>query len=248
MKHLFSFAGLLAVASIGVLAENWPQFRGPTGNGISQEKRLPLEWSESRNVTWKTAIHDKGWSSPVIWNGMIWLTTASDDGRKLSVLSLDAATGKVLRDIPLFEAVQPDLWKRYNSYASPTPVVARGRVYVSFGAAATACLSSPSGKVLWERRDIQCNHFRGAGSSPVLHGKLLFLNFDGSDHQFVVALDAATGKTVWSKDRSVDHRDIGPNGKPEADGDMRKAFATCQVATLGGMEQLISQGQSGVWL
>ncbi len=247
MKHLFSFAGLLAVASIGVLAENWPQFRGPTGNGISQEKRLPLEWSESRNVTWKTAIHDKGWSSPVIWNGMIWLTTASDDGRKLSVLSLDAATGKVLRDIPLFEAVQPDLWKRYNSYASPTPVVARGRVYVSFGAAATACLSSPSGKVLWERRDIQCNHFRGAGSSPVLHGKLLFLNFDGSDHQFVVALDAATGKTVWSKDRSVDHRDIGPNGKPEADGDMRKAFATCQVATLGGMEQLISQGAKAVY-
>jgi outer membrane protein assembly factor BamB len=126
-------------------------------------------------------------------------------------------------------------------------VVEEGRVYVSFGEAATACLDSKSGKVLWERRDLHCNHYRGAGSSPVVHGDLLFLNFDGADAQFVVALDKQTGKTVWKRDRSLDYRDLGPDGKPEAEGDFRKAFATVQVGRFDGVEHLVSQGAKAVY-
>jgi len=247
MNRLIPSALLAVAAAFQALAANWPQFRGPAGDGHSDSKALPLEWSETNHLAWKTPIHDKGWSSPVIWGDTVWLTTATEDGHRLFVLALDKATGKVVRDLPLFEATQSEVWKRYNSYASPTPALEKGRVYVSFGEAATACLDSATGKVLWERRDLHCNHYRGAGSSPILHGGLLFLNFDGADEQFLVALDKATGKTVWRRDRSLDYRDLGPNGKPESEGDFRKAFATCQVATLGGVEQLISQGAKAVY-
>jgi outer membrane protein assembly factor BamB len=237
----------LALAAVSIQAANWPQFRGPDGNGHSDSRALPLVWNETNHVAWKTPIHDKGWSSPVIWDKRIWLTTATEDGHRLFVLALDRDTGKVILDLPLFEATQSEVWKRYNSYASPTPVVEKGRVYVSFGEAATACLDSSSGRVIWERRDLHCNHYRGAGSSPILHGKLLFLNFDGADAQFLIALDKATGKTVWRQDRSLDYRDLGPNGKPESEGDFRKAFATCQIGSFDGMEHLVSQGAKALY-
>ena len=242
-RLLLAFPALLLSAQAG----NWPQFRGPSGDGIAPDANPPLEWAETRNVAWKTPIHDKGWSSPVVWGDTLWLTTATEDGRRLFVLAVDRVTGKVVHDLALFEANQSEVWKRYNSYASPTPVVEEGRVYVSFGEAATACLDSKSGKVLWERRDLHCNHYRGAGSSPVVHGDLLFLNFDGADAQFVVALDKRTGKTVWKRDRSLDYRDLGPDGKPEAEGDFRKAFATVQVGVVDGVEHLVSQGAKAVY-
>jgi outer membrane protein assembly factor BamB len=244
-----SFRLLLALPALLLSAQagNWPQFRGPSGDGLAPDANPPLDWAESRNVAWKTPIHDKGWSSPVVWGDTLWLTTATEDGRRLFVLAVDRVTGKVVHDLALFEANQSEVWKRYNSYASPTPVVEEGRVYVSFGEAATACLDSKSGKVLWERRDLHCNHYRGAGSSPVVHGDLLFLNFDGADAQFVVALDKRTGKTAWKRDRSLDYRDLGPDGKPEAEGDFRKAFATVQVGRFDGVEHLVSQGAKAVY-
>jgi outer membrane protein assembly factor BamB len=101
--------------------------------------------------------------------------------------------------------------------------------------------------VLWTRRDIKCNHFRGAGSSPILYRNLLFLNYDGSDHQFIAALDKQTGRTVWEKKRSVDFRDLGPDGQPEMGGDYRKAFATCQVAVFDGRPTLLSQGSRALY-
>jgi outer membrane protein assembly factor BamB len=121
-------------------------------------------------------------------------------------------------------------------------VIEEGRIYVTFGSPGTACVDTQSGKVLWQRRDIACNHFRGAGSSPILHGDLLIMNFDGSDHQFVIALNKNTGQTVWRTERSVDYKDLGPEGKPEAEGDFRKAFSTPHIAVLGGKPMLISQG------
>ena len=181
MKFASLLCTLACTASFAVAADNWPQFRGPTGDGQSSAKGLPLKWSETENVKWKTPIHDKGWSQPVIWADQIWLTTATDDGKDLFVMTLDKNTGKVLRDVKLFDAVQPEKWKGYNSYASPTPVIEEGRVYVSFGEAGTACLDTKTGAKLWERRDLKCNHYRGAGSSPILHGNLLVLEFDGAD-------------------------------------------------------------------
>src|SRR5262245_35423566 len=118
---------LCAVASSG--AENWPQFRGPDGDGHCGARGLPLTWSETQNVKWKTPIHDKGWSSPVIWGDQVWLTTATEDGKHLFALTIDKNTGRVTRDVKLFDAEQPELWKQYNSYASPTPVIEEGRVY-----------------------------------------------------------------------------------------------------------------------
>jgi len=220
----------------------WPEFRGPRGDGTSTATGLPLEWSETNHVTWKTAIHGKAWSSPVIWDHQVWLTTATEDGRTLSAICVDRDSGRIVRDLPLFEVEKPQFAHKFNSYGSPTPAIEKGRVYITFGSPGTACLDTGTGRVLWERRDFVCNHFRGAGSSPILYGNLLFLNFDGSDHQFLVALDKRTGKTVWQKDRSVDYQDLGPDGKPTADGDWRKAFATCQVASLNGHPTLLSQG------
>lgn len=235
------------VVSAAEAEPNWPQFRGPEGNGVSAATGVPISWSEQQNVKWKTLIHGRAWSSPVIWENQVWLTTASEDGRELWVVCVDARTGKIDADLKLFDVGKPQSIHTFNTYASPTPVVESGRLYLSFGSPATACLDTASGKLLWQRRDFVCNHFRGAGSSPILYRDLLLMNFDGSDRQYVVALDKTTGKTVWQVNRSVDFQDLGPDGKPEAEGDMRKAFATCHVARFGANDILISQGSRAVY-
>ncbi len=227
--------------------KNWTHFRGSSGLGLSGAQGLPTTWSETRNVTWKTPIHGRAWSSPVVQDGRVWLTTATEDGRALSVVSVDATSGKVVLDKLLFEVEKPQFAHKFNTYASPTPASESGRIYVTFGSPGTACLDASTGAVLWERRDFVCNHFRGAGSSPIIHGELLIMNFDGSDFQFVVALDKKTGKTVWRTDRSIDHKDLDAEGKPQAEGDFRKAFATPLVAMFGGKPLLISQGAKAAY-
>jgi outer membrane protein assembly factor BamB len=231
----------------GHAAENWPQFLGPDGNGHSKAVDLPLQWNEEKNICWKTPIHDRGWSSPIILGNQIWLTTATSDGRQLYALCIDRETGKILRDLKLFDVEKPQYCHPFNSYASPTPVIEPGRVYVTFGSAGTACIDTQSFQVLWQRRDIECNHFRGAGSSPILFQDLLIMNFDGSDHQFVLALDKRTGKTVWKTNRTVDFQDLDASGKPTAEGDYRKAFSTPHVATFNGKPELISLGSRAAY-
>jgi outer membrane protein assembly factor BamB len=236
---------LLALLSLSITlaaAENWPQFRGPTGDGQSDATALPLKFSDTEKVKWKTAIHGKGWSSPVIWSAQVWLTTATEDGTALSVLCVDKESGKVLRDEVLFRVATPQFCHKFNSYASPTPVIEEGRVYVTFGSPGTACLDTKTGAKIWERTDFVCNHYRGAGSSPILWGDLLLMNFDGSDHQFVVALDKKTGKTVWETKRSVDFQDLDKEGKPTGEGDFRKAFATPTIIQHAGKPILLSSG------
>ncbi len=214
-------------------AENWPQFRGPHGDGRADAAKLPLEWSESKNVVWKTRIHDKGWSSPVVWGDQVWMTTARADGTRLFAVCVDRNSGKVLHDIKVFDVEEPSrLWASYNSFASPTPAVEEGRVYVHFGTYGTACLDTKTGQTLWQRRDLHCDHFRGAASSPILSGDLLFLQFDGYDVQFVAALDKKTGRTVWKKDRDIDYK--------TTNGDAKKAFATPSLVTVGGKPELVS--------
>ncbi len=233
---------LFLFAITAAAAENWPQFRGPAGDGHSDAKGLPVHFSETEHVKWKTAIHGKGWSSPVIWGPQIWLTTATEDGTELSAVCVDKATGKVLQDKVLFRVATPQFCHKFNSYASPTPVIEEGRVYVTFGSPGTACLDTKTGEVLWQRTDFVCNHYRGAGSSPILWGNLIIMNFDGSDAQFVVALDKKTGKTVWQTKRSVDYNDLDKEGKPSGEGDYRKAFSTPHVIELKGHSLLLSSG------
>jgi outer membrane protein assembly factor BamB len=249
MKRLVAlvvfFEAVLA-ASLPARAQ-WPQFRGPDGMGLSSSATLPVTWSETTNVRWKTAIHGRAWSSPVILNGQVWVTTATDDGRELFAVAVDQKNGKILYDLNLFHVPQPQYAHPFNSYASPTPVIEAGRVYVTFGSPGTAAIDTRTGKVLWERRDLECNHFRGAGSSPVLFGNLLIMHFDGSDIQYVIALDKNSGRTVWRTARSIDFKDLGPDGKPQADGDFRKGFATPHIVTSAGGPVLVSIGSKATY-
>lgn len=129
---------------------SWPQFRGPTLQGVADDKNLPVVLDEKTGVVWKTAVHGKAWSSPVVADGKVWVSTATPDGKKLSIIRLDAATGKVELDEVLFEVVNPQFCHAFNSYASPTPVIEGDRIYVTFGSPGTACLDAKSGKKIWE--------------------------------------------------------------------------------------------------
>jgi len=217
----------LALAVSTVEAQDWPQFRGPDGEGHSSERGLPLEWSETRNVAWKTPVPGLGWSSPVVGGGRVWLTTAVDQrGISLRLLAFDIATGHEALNVEVFKIpsdrreINPK-----NSWASPTPILDGDRVYVHFGADGTAALST-SGDIIWKNKfEYQSQH--GAGGSPVLYGDLLIFNCDGSDVAFVVALDKQTGKVKWKTNR----------GMP-AD----QAYTTPLIIRVGDRDQLISVG------
>jgi outer membrane protein assembly factor BamB len=234
---------LLATAStVRAADDNWPQFRGPTADGHAPGRGLPLEWSENKNVVWKTAIHDKGWSSPVIWGKQIWMTSGlgsvdkrtPDDGKLLFGICVNKDTGKILYDLKVFDVDKPGTCFDYNSYASPTPVIEEGRVYLHFGSPGTCCVDTTTGKVIWGRNDLPCDHWRAAGSSPVLFEDLLILTFDGYDHQYLAALDKTTGKTVWKTDRNI------TTYKDNTNGDLKKGYSTPAVLTVDGRQLLVS--------
>ncbi len=228
-------------------SHHWPEFRGPTGQGVADVKVVPLQWSETQHVTWKTPIHGKAWSSPVVWGDQVWLSTATEDGRELFGVCVDRRTGKILFDQRLFSIATPQYADRFNSYGSPTPVIEDGRVYLTFGSAGTACLDTATFKVLWQRTDLPCNHYRGAGSSPTLWRNLLIMHFDGSDVQYVTALDKLTGKTVWKTDRSIDFQDLTPEGKPIREGDFRKGFSSPLVIEHEGRPLLVSSASKATY-
>ena len=236
---------VLSVQASGGEAPGWPEFRGPNGNGVAtapgETVGLPIEWSEEKNIVWKTAIPLKGWSSPVVLEGKVWLTTATEDGHDYFVICVDAETGEILLNEKLFHSDNPEpLGNDVNCYASPTPVLEPGRVYVSFGSYGTACLDTKTYEKIWERTDLQCRHYRGPGSSPILCENLLILTFDGVDVQYVIALEKKTGETVWRTDRTTEWTDLDPDGNPLREGDFRKSFTTPTVIEVGGRSLLIS--------
>lgn len=245
---MLALQALALVSPMTFADDNWPNFRGPTEVGRADEAQLPLEWSEEKNIVWKTAVEGKAWSSPVIWGDRIFLTNAPEDGSRLSVVCINKQTGKVLYERNLHSIALPQYCHPFNSYASPSPVVEEGRVYVSFGSPYNACLDATTGEVIWKRTDFVCNHFRGPGSSPFIYKNLLILHFDGSDEQYVVALNKDTGDTVWRTDRTVDYQDINPEtGKIERQGDWRKAFSTPIIAEVQGRDVLVSLGSMAMY-
>jgi len=218
--------------------KSWTDYRGPDKNGHSLAQNIPTSWSDSTNVAWKTPIPGRGWSSPVILNNRIWLTTAIDDGKELRLLVVDENSGKLLHNILLIEEHNLQEQHPLNSFASPSPVIENGRVYAHFGAYGTACVDTDSGEILWKRNDFHCQHDVGPGSSPILYEDLLILTFDGIDDRFLVALNKETGETVWQKTREVDLFD--------KDVETRKAFTTPIITEVNGIEQLISVGPHSV--
>lgn len=231
---------------------DWPDYRGPTGDGLAPESAktatLPLHWSETENVRWKTAIPHRGWSTPVVLGKQVWLTTAMTNGTEFFVLCADAATGKLVLNEKLFSSANPEpLGNDVNCYASPSPVIEPGRVYLHFGSYGTACLDTGSFKELWRRQDLPCRHLRGPGSSPVIVGDLLILTMDGVDVQYLVALDKKSGKTVWRSERSAEWNDLEANGLPTAEGDLRKAYSTPLLVSVAGKPQLLTAGAKAAY-
>ena len=218
---------------LAVAAQDWPQFRGPGGQGHSTVKSLPLEWNDdSRNIAWKVPIDGLGWSSPVIGDGKLWLTTATREGKSMRVICLDAGTGKELLNV---EAIRRDAAMKIhkkNSHASPTPILDGDRVYVHFGTYGTACLTT-AGKRVW-RQQLKYSHVHGPGGSPVLHGNSLYISCDGARDPFVVALHSRSGGIRWKTARRA---------VPQK---RKFAFSTALVINVGGKDQVISPGAGRV--
>lgn len=219
------------------LAGDWTEFRGPTGQGLAGSP-LPTKWTATEHVTWKQEIPGKGWSSPVILGGRIYLTTAvpskDNSSNSLRVLCLETKSGKTIWEKEVFEQTDPATLKihRKNSHASSTPITDGQVLFVHFGNSGTACLSL-DGKVVWKNSELKFSHVHGNGGSPVLVDDLLVVNCDGGDLAFVAALDRGNGHVRWKRDRP-------PNDR------QKFAFSTPLVIEVNGAKQIVSPGAGGV--
>ncbi len=258
MNRIFSaIAASLAILCSAASAD-WPQFRGPGGDGVAMDQSVPTEFGEQKNVTWKTEIPGKAWSSPVVSDGVIWVTTAIErlpteeekialfkqadiaenkfkqlaiaKSIELKLLAIDFASGSILKTIDLTVVEQPDAIHTVNSYASPTPVIDGDHIYCHFGTYGTFCINRATGAEVWKRR-LPLAHSVGPGSSPFIYQDMLVLIQDGLERQYVTALNKFTGVRIWETDR------------PEMDapdGDQKKAFCTpIAVTDSKGRDQLI---------
>jgi len=239
-------AGSSTAKNIPAADGYWNQYRGPNGDGTSPARTLPVEFSETKNLRWKTRIHSEGWSSPVVWGNQVWLTTGLADGTELFAVCVDLNSGDIIHDIKVFDVAEPQTeFENLNTHASPTPTIEDGRIYVHFGSYGTACLDAQTGKKLWERRDLNCNHLNRPGSSPIIDDDTIYLHFDGSDAQFEAALDKSNGRTRWLKQRRKApdmEAEMRVQGYTEEDveGGNQKAFATPAIIEYQGRRQLIS--------
>jgi outer membrane protein assembly factor BamB len=215
---------------------NWPDWRGPGGDGRSEATDLPLNWSEAKNIVWKTGIHDLGYSSPVVWDDQVWLTTATKKGKTLYAVCIDLNSGRVIHDVEVFHPEKPQRIHPKNSYATPSAVVEEGFAYVHYGAHGTACLNTKTGQVVWRRSDLNCDHLQGPVSSPILYENLLVIPLEGTDVQFVVALNKKTGQTVWRYDRP---RELYDGIEPLY---LVKSYHTPVIVEINGTDQLINNG------
>ncbi len=228
--------GLLAFANANA-AQDWPEFRGPTGQGHATTTKLPLEWSATQNVAWKQPIEGRGWSSPSLSGGRLFLTSAVGEAGAgklaLHALCLEEATGRELWNIELFaqDGGAPRIHNK-NSHASPTSLVADGRVYVHFGHQGTACLDL-DGKVLWKNTTLPYSPVHGNGGSPILVGEKLVFSCDGGSDPFIVALHKDTGKVLWKTPRVTTAKKTF-------------SFSTPLLITVKGKQQIISPGSGAV--
>ena len=218
---------------------DWPQFRGPDGQGHSKSKNVPLEWSDEKNVKWKMAVPGKGFSSPVIFNQQIWMTSAENEGKSLHAICLDKTSGKLIHNIKVITTDDAGPRHRLNGYASPTPVIDKEHVFVHFGPRGTACLNK-KGEVIWKNTDLNYNVIQGGASSPILYNDVLFLTCDGIDFQFLVALEKQTGKVKWKQDRA--HLEAAAQKRAIA----KMSYSTPLIQSVEGKTQLVCSGADHV--
>lgn len=202
-------------------------------DGRAEVTSAPLQWDVNLNVVWKAPVKGMGWSSPVVYGNQIWLTSATEDGKEFYSICYDFETGKLLNEQTLFTSSDPQRIHNTNSYATPTPCIEEGYVYVHYGSFGTACINTRDFKVVWKREDLPCEHMQGPASSPILHDNMLIVHLEGTNDPYVVALDKKTGKTIWKSVRPADKYDpLEPV--------YRKSFQTPIVIEANGRELLIS--------
>ncbi len=235
-KSILLFLALLFVS--GIFAqnpENWTHLRGNNLDGHSQSKNAPVSWNDSTNIKWKTEIRGVAWSSPVVFGDQIWTSSATRDGKELFAICTDFDSGKILKEMTLFTPDSVQHIHPTNSYATSTPCIEDGFVYMHYGTYGTACVNTQNFEVVWTRTDLNCEHMQGAAASPFIYKNLLILHIEGTDVQYVIALDKRTGETVWKTERPQDfYKDVEPV--------YRKAYCTPIVIQVNGKDQLISNG------
>jgi len=261
--NLIAAACVAVAAHVAVAAEPWPQWRGPAGQGHAPAAHdLPVTWSEQENVRWKTPLPGRGWSSPVIGGGLVWMTTAVEQpgteaerkrrlegntgNRPLAVagpvslraLGVDAESGRLVHDVELITVAEPQPIHALNSFASPSPVLAGNRLYCHFGDFGTVCLDTATARVVWTSHELRLNHENGPGSTPVLWKDRLIVHVDGSDTQAIAALDAATGTVAWKTPRS---------GTLRNDPQLKKAYGTPLILPFDGRDVVVSPAADWIY-
>ena len=248
-------------ADLASIKADWLQWRGPMGQGIADQSKVPIEWSETKNIAWRAQLPGRGWSSPLIVGNQVWVTAAHETiaseeqskerlkantgSQPLIVLSelrihaicIDKETGEIIKDIEVLRKKDPQWIHKTNSYASPTPIIEDGRMYIQKGSYGSACLDLKSGKVMWQNQDLWVMHENGPGGSPLIWNDLLIFHMDGSDNQFIVAIDKNTGKVVWKTKRS---------GKMHDNPQLKKAYGTPVIVSLQGRDVVVSPAAN--WL
>lgn len=240
-KYFFSFcffflAILFSCKQTSYTGKNWTHFRGSNGNGTAEAENIPLKWDDS-DIKWKTEIHDMGYSSPVVYDNQIWITTAKPDGKELYAVCIDFKTGKIIYDITVFTNEEVERKNSVNTYATPTPCIEKGFVYVHYGNLGTACINTENGSIVWKTTEFRCQNIHGPGSSPVIYKNLLILHYEGSDVRYIVALNKSDGKLVWRSDRpSEPYEPLTAVGK--------LAYITPVIINVKGRDMLISNGSA----
>jgi outer membrane protein assembly factor BamB len=205
-----------ALATTTLLAENWPFWRGPSRQGVSTERGLPLHWSAESNVVWKAEVPGEAWSSPIVHEDQVFLTTTTESGVNCHGMAFDRATGRQQWNKKVFEQT-PLRKEQRNSYATPTPATDGERVYAVFGDGSVVALAAKNGEILWEHREVKFYSQHGLGASPVLHDDLLIMAFDGSsngenkrvgwqipwEESFIMAFETKTGEVKWKAPRGA---------------------------------------------
>lgn len=239
-----------------------PEWRGNNGQGHSDAVDLPESWNETEHIAWKQKLPGLGWSTPVVENGQVWVTTAIDklappaeaerrrkastnsqplrisESVSLRAVGLDLQTGEIIREVEVLSQQDPQMIHIDNTYATPSPIIENGRLYCHYGPCGIACLDINTGDVLWRNQSLVVKHENGAGSSPILWNDLLIIHCDGIDRQYIVALDKQTGEEVWKTPRT---------GKLHDNPQLRKSYATSLIVDINGQPQIVSPSADWIY-
>ena len=229
---------VFALVTVSVQGEeNWAQFRGPNGQGVSKATGLPVRWSVEENIAWKTDIPGEGWSSPIVWNDHIFLTTTTDEGKNCHVIAVDRTTGNILWNKIVFTQEPNQNRHDLNSFATPTPVTDGKSVFAVFSGGSFVALDF-DGNIQWINSDLDYYSQHGLGTSPILYGDLLLFAVNPSnriepkglgwqqpwEESYLLALDKSTGKERWRGSRGLS----------------RIAHSTPVIMQVNGKDQIIS--------